>query len=241
MKSILRSQRNKIYNFAMVLVSLIALGIFVQSCSKENDYLDKSTYLDINTSTNQMFTTYELNILSEAFQRIDKHVAFVNNEYVITIQSGKDINVSDKLFSILKRSIKQLNYQSANRDFFVSHGMVVNDFNESIPRLKSSTEITYGLGYYQTQTIMTHNEAIKLMNTMQTVYSHASFWGALIAAGITNPLASTLVAAWGYLSGLQWGSMETNYLNGPQTGMTLYETTFTGSSLPGYTVYSTSY
>jgi hypothetical protein len=213
----------------------------MQSCSKDDGYLDKNTYLDINISINQLFTTYELNILSEAFQRIDKHIEFINNEYVITIQSGKDINVSDKLFSILKKSIEQKNYQSANRDFFISHGVIVDDFKESIPRLKSNTEVIYRLGYYQTITTLTHGEAIALMNAMQTTYTHAGFWGALPAGLTGGVVGSTLFAAWAYLSSLEWGSMESSYLSGPQTGMTLYKTTFSGSMLPGYSTYSISY
>jgi hypothetical protein len=50
MKNIFRNQKNRIYNFAIVLVSVVSLGFFMQSCDNFEDFnsVDPSTELNID-------------------------------------------------------------------------------------------------------------------------------------------------------------------------------------------------
>lgn len=95
---------NKI-NFFSVLVMLIAVCFSFQSCNNDADnfVLENSSqkYLDLNVDTNIEFTSAELNILKEAFQRIDPYIVVEDDKYVLTIQSYKELNMSETLFDYL--------------------------------------------------------------------------------------------------------------------------------------------
>lgn len=217
---------NKI-NFFSVLVMLIAVCFSFQSCNNDADnfVLENSSqkYLDLNVDTNIEFTSAELNILKEAFQRIDPYIVVEDDKYVLTIQSYKELNMSETLFDYLCVSIDIANETCSS-----------NRINIPMTRVKGGSEAvtTMGLGYYQTTIYLSPADTANLIEAMKTTSNKTEAIGVLIARNMGQPIVGYLMAAYGYFSSLNWQNVQNQYEKSGSNGAKLIETTFTSATVP---------
>ncbi|HTO14565.1 MAG TPA: hypothetical protein VLZ83_02290 [Edaphocola sp.] len=227
-------KKNDTFSIRIILVSIITFGIMMQSCeiADQSLFFDEKTgyseYLDVNVhNNNKAFTERELKIINEAFMRIDKYlseksdIAFIlNNKQEV----GTSLNISQNLFEHLLLGINK---------------------GESIPippiRLKAGIETEHGPNYFIRSVQLSHSETIALMNAMQTVNSHSSQWGGVIASIVGTPAAGYLIGGKFYLEGLHWSHMEDNYLQGSQNGAEYIETTMISPTGMTHTSYQFIY
>lgn len=207
----------------VLLARIIAFGCIIQSCHKEDNILtlhensNYSDYLNVDVHNHTTaFNTKEIEIVVEAFRRIDKYLAEKNDIAYISDNKREvriKLNISENLFEYLLLGVNNSiqNYQI---------------------RLRSEVEYHRGIGSSMRSVRLSHAETIALMNGMQTAASHTGFWGGLGAgaagtlAGIVGSTAATvLVGGRFYLEGLSWANMENNYLQGSQGGAEYIETT----------------
>jgi len=203
MKSIYKNNKIKIFIWGLTLACVVSLGIFIQGCSQEDDYMNNIInnndieYLDLDVASTTAFTQTELNIIANAGKRITEHIIFDkdNNKYVYQLKSPSEINVSERLF----------NYIYSSLHIEVS----------SVPRLKSDLEstLTTGLGYYQVSSNLTDQETIELM---QGIINYLSFPGVLISAsGLIQafkgtPYVGFVTALAGILLSVEWLNVDFN-------------------------------
>lgn len=69
----------------------------------------KAEYLDIETSNLQNTTDEQKQILRKAKDRTERYVTLENNQYVLNASKASDLNMSERLFELIKSTIKQSN------------------------------------------------------------------------------------------------------------------------------------
>ena len=243
-------KKNKIRKcwLSVSFIGMISLGIFIQSCNKEDDNVNAEylydmdmKYLDLDVTSTTAFTNAELNTIANAIQRIDKHIVFDkdNNKYVFQLKSSAEINVSQRLFD------------------YIYAGIGINPsnvpFNSSnVPRLKGDdleNTTIFGFGYIQSIYSLTHQEALELMQNMNSFFLHAGGAGGATAATLMYYFKAskyaTLVAALAgvvvYAEATYWSTAYDNYVNkGNGKGMYFIITTFTAPIIP-YATYQFNY
>jgi len=238
MKKIYKNNKMKFLVWGLAITFAVSLGIFVQGCSQEDDFMDNITndnnvkYLDLDVTNTTSFTKTELDLMANAVKRISDHLVFDkdNNKYVFSLKSPVEINVSERLFN------------------YIYSGMGTYTTN-NIPRLKDDCECTtvWGIGYYQTSCGMTDQQTIGIMQGMNNFYSLGGYpitvSGLLLSfkaspyVGFVTSMASALLGA----EASTWSQMYNQYVNtSNRTGSTFSSTTFTASTVP-YTVNQFNY
>ena len=234
MKLIYKNQKIKIFSLLLMLVGMISLGFFVQSCTEDaldnnmnEDMSINAKYLDLDVISTTAFTKTQLDLMANAVQRITDHLVFdkENNKYVFGLKSPAEINVSERLFN------------------YIYSGMGVYTKNTML-RFKGDTECktTWGIGYYQTTCTLTDRETKDLLQAVKAYLSGiggVAQLATIIEAFKTTPYATVitaLVGAYTYLETSHVDSIYDKYVNSSQTGSTYTTTTFTASTVP-YTTY----
>ncbi|MDR1582970.1 MAG: hypothetical protein LBS55_06890 [Prevotellaceae bacterium] len=100
-----------------LLIGLISFGFAIQSCNNDTDdeiiTMEKfSTFLDIELESiqnNTQLSTVDIEVMREAQKRIDPYVVYEKNQYKMTIKSGYEVNISERLFSFMTDVIYQSN------------------------------------------------------------------------------------------------------------------------------------
>lgn len=69
----------------------------------------KKEYLDMDTTNLQNSTAEQKLILKKATNRIDPFVKFENKIFVTTVSKASDVNMSERLFELMKKAMKQSN------------------------------------------------------------------------------------------------------------------------------------
>jgi hypothetical protein len=69
----------------------------------------KKEYLDLDTSNFKNPTAEQLLILNKAKDRMDPFVKYQNKEFVLIITKASELNMSERLFELMKKTIKQSN------------------------------------------------------------------------------------------------------------------------------------
>jgi len=200
MKKIYKNKTNRILSLVLGLAVMVALGVFMQSCSSEdfesNDKISNATkYLDLNVKSNKEFTPAELEILVSAIQRASKYLVFDGEEYLFTLESAKKINISDRLFDYIYPSMQNMRPNTTG-----------------IPRLKSTCETTSGWGWTQTKCTVSDAEMIQicqaLINTAGQT-SHLMSWIALAVSKV--PLLAAAVTIYAQAISAQGMTISNSY------------------------------
>lgn len=69
----------------------------------------KAEYLDMETANSQNMTVEQKQIYQKAINRIERYVDFENNQYVLKVSKASDLNMSERLFELMKNTINQSN------------------------------------------------------------------------------------------------------------------------------------
>ncbi|GHT25646.1 hypothetical protein FACS189430_12280 [Bacteroidia bacterium] len=142
---------NKVSAISVVVFALV-IG-FMVGCQKEEDVDDINLpYLELNASDLSKLSEDELNTLKLAKERIEKYVYSDNGVFELRLKSGKQVNISDDLFSHFDSSIKRANQMIKKDGLVISQNRLVKP-QSLTPRLKSGNESPYqnsGTGVYFT-------------------------------------------------------------------------------------------
>jgi len=132
MKLIYKNQKIKIFSLLLMLVGMISLGFFVQSCSNEVD--------DYSTNAN-VETRWDANAIAT------KYLELVDNQYVLNLSEGKAVSLGiDKAnYDRMQEEIRQTNAfiiecQAKGAQIYVNDPQKIQ-VSSSIIRLKSDSEI----------------------------------------------------------------------------------------------------
>jgi hypothetical protein len=154
----------------------------------------------------------------KAIQRMDKYIVLTNNEFILKVNSGKEINMSENLFESCKGLKDYANKLIAKQILTVYSGkLYANKFSDSnlinVPRLKSgdensgTTECTYSWSgcdlYLSNSTLQSIDNACQNSATGTTVGT-----GVLLVLGYFFPEVVTDVApnAMAYLATMLSGA-----------------------------------
>ena len=69
----------------------------------------KLEYLDMDTTNLQNATAEQKSILKKATKRMDPFVKYENKIFVTTVSKASEINMSERLFELMKKAMKQTN------------------------------------------------------------------------------------------------------------------------------------
>ena len=109
---------------ALAVMIVFCLGVF-QSCSNEDIPLaSQQEYLDLDVANLQNPSEEQKIILKKAKDRIDPYVVLNNKEYSVTVTSGTEIQMSERLFDLMTSNIKNIN-------LFVKNLNVIADNKDS--------------------------------------------------------------------------------------------------------------
>ncbi|MDR3185181.1 MAG: hypothetical protein LBT49_07240, partial [Prevotellaceae bacterium] len=137
MKNIFKNQKNRIYNFAIVLVSIISLGFFMQSCSHEDDIFSDTIAVD----------TQQANLIAS------EYLELIGEQYVLNLSEEDAIalGISKFDYNRMQTEIEQTNLEieqcmkNTNNRIQLIDSKSLNDIREkeigsNILRLKNGTE-----------------------------------------------------------------------------------------------------
>lgn len=112
---------NKLFRKIMLCTSLgftiTAVSLSVQGCSSDSDDSleakpqKEEIYEYLECSEDDIFSKRGMEVLSEAFQRIGDKLVVESDTCYLTVDSAKDFNMSDYLFSMVKQSVGNANMQ----------------------------------------------------------------------------------------------------------------------------------
>ena len=214
---------------------MTVLCVLLYSCTKDEELMpnNSSKYLNIEIPENHNFSDNQKELLCVAFERVGQFVQIDKTGALMLIGSAQDANMSEELYSYIKERIEIANKQRQLNIQLVEAGVITNDLYgiNYIPRTKSAsseTSTNSGVGWSSSTTILSHDDAIKLMNGMQTTHPWAGL--ATILTSFAAPVQSAIAGAYCGLQSLHWGNIENNYLSGSQQGIRIT-----------YMTYSTSY
>lgn len=228
---------------------LLGTNLFIQSCNNDlNDIPNISNsnrtleYLDCPT---EVTTETELKIIDEAFQRIGKNFIVEEDTCYLTISSVKELNISDKVFSLVKRTINSANRQYRLYVYFEKHEeygiKLKNPFqlNLNYTTTRAYNEVYVGPQFTMTSITLSHNEVNTVINEMRTCIDEISLFIHFSNLGFDNDTISHLVDLYFILTDEQLSSIQEDYAkSGSTNGITLIETT-TWSATTG--ISSTTY
>ena len=209
----------------IVLVSLTLSAVF-QGCEKE-ELFSQGTYLDVDM-TQGVLSESDMEIYKQAVERMDEFVKVKNNKYTTSLKSGVSINISEELFSLLKKQMEHSNLLIKEEGLILSGKTVRTPIpNEElgsfeIPRLKSGTTESEEGGIDQClYTIYWSGIDITLYISNRTLFYSASALGAaaIVAGLVPDPTVSKIVAACCGLAGIAGGALVYEYPNGIIVGI----------------------
>jgi hypothetical protein len=249
MRTNILKNANKI---TVVIVALVA-GCLV-GCQKEEftDQTEVFLDLDIAALSDGSLTEQELFILQKGQKLIDAHAKYQNGKFILTVKDGSEIGISDRLFNFYIEAIENINKQIKGLDLIEIEPLIFQNVDnitiKPVIRLKNETEnnsntsssmsSSYGPGYYQVTLNLTHTDAMNYINNMQTANSVSGFIASL-GSSLASLCGGFLTSSYSLLNGLAWGDIESSYLNNSsQQGIRIVQTTYTGSTIPGYTFYA---
>lgn len=80
------------------LISIAIFSIVFQGCEKD-DYLPNidMPYLELSSSIENL-NSQDIDIINQAKERLDEYVSPVKGRFILSLKSGKQVNISDELF-----------------------------------------------------------------------------------------------------------------------------------------------
>lgn len=183
-------------------------------------------------------------IIDKAFQRIGDRFVIEDDTCYLTVQSAKDMNMSDAVFDLVKQSVNSLNAQYAAYVYFENNekGIIIRNPFEMRPPIattRATSESTSGPNMITTTTVLNNEETITVLNAMRSASDKTSFYASLLAGGLSGAVAGALVSIYCGASSSQLSAIQDEYArSGSTNGITLTET-YMWSSTTG--VGSTSY
>lgn len=244
---------NRVFNFVTFCVSigmLMALVSLFQGCSSDIDETFETNnesavitkYLDCPSD---LSPEEELMIKDQAFQRIGDRFVIEDDTCYLTVQSAKDMNMSDAVFDLVKQTVNSLNAQYAAYVYFKNNdkGIIIrNPFEMQFPvaSTRVTSETTYVPYMITTTTVLNHVETITILNAMRNAIDKTSFYSSLIAGGLSGTVAGALAAVYGGLSSSKLAKIQDEYArSGSTNGITLIERyQYSPYSGMGFTAYS---
>ena len=198
---------------------------FGEMLEKENEPV-AGKYLDCS---DDLSPEEELIIIDEAFQRIEDHFVVEDDICYLTVYSAKDMNMSDAVFGLVKKTVNRLNMQYEAYSYFKNNteGIIIRNpfelkFRIATPRAQS--EMIGGPQMMTKLTILDNQETITVLNAMRTANITITFLEVLAAGGIYGTLASTIVTIYGGLTDAQLSKIQDDYArSGSTNGITLKE------------------
>jgi hypothetical protein len=131
---------------AYYLFFIAIFGAILWSCSSDesespNNQICKE-YLDLDVNNIKSFTYEDKQILDAAKSRMDQVVTINDNKYVLTVSSGKEINMSERLFQSFIRAITITNQKIATGELFLYNNKLYGNDTTSInvSRIKTRSE-----------------------------------------------------------------------------------------------------
>lgn len=228
MKITYRDLKNNFLSMVLILTSIASLAIFVQSCSSDEDEFNSNhagittRYLDINVMSNTKFTPKEMEILASAIERASKYLVFDGEKYVFELESGNEINISNRLFEYIYPSMQNVEVNLMG-----------------IPRLKFDSEFKSGIGYTQYTMNLTHKEALEYYQAMSSANSYGSTALSAIV-GSVNAGVGTAIAVGGLIYGETLSYKYSQYVNsGSSRGITIVVTNTYTPNIPGCNIQTT--
>ncbi|MDR0574021.1 MAG: hypothetical protein LBG96_08350 [Tannerella sp.] len=164
MKSILENKKSRIFSLGIVLAGIISLGIFAQSCSNEDEYINS----DNNSKLELLINSSEYKTLNNNLESFGENLKS-NYSKLSNVEKGRVLDILDivktdtnsqeeleilfkEFNAILKidfntttirisENVAELNlYKEVNNISNKEFTVAVNKFPNSIPRLKSGFE-----------------------------------------------------------------------------------------------------
>jgi hypothetical protein len=131
--------KNILKHSSIVAIAIVTLvtGMLV-GCQKEEVINDDMPYLEISSNISNL-TESDIKILGLAKERIEKYVNSESGIFELTVNSAKQINVSEELFEYFNNTIKQANSLIQNTGYVISENRLIKK-GQLIPRIKSGSE-----------------------------------------------------------------------------------------------------
>jgi hypothetical protein len=137
MKSIFKNQKNRIFSSSMVWVSIIALGIFMQSCDRNEDFisytqgqkylLEKSSFIGEEHNTNMQRIYEELSLRTKSDGGFV--YKFTKENVVEIIKSKTEKVIVDRASLYANQPDKQYVEELVNMAFFVDKSVRLKNTN----------------------------------------------------------------------------------------------------------------
>jgi hypothetical protein len=132
-----------------VIIAIFVASCFMTGCQKEEEEINESVEfldLDISALSSEIQESDRL-IVEAAKDRIDPYVIYENGQYKISIKSGRQIQISDRLFQMFINTIESSN-QSLNELKSNTGVAIVQDIKDKkilhIVELKNSVRLKSG-------------------------------------------------------------------------------------------------
>lgn len=90
------------YLMSLLVIVAISSALILTGCKKENDEL-----LDIAMSTK--LTAEQWAVYNEATRRIEPHVTFEEGQFVMSLNAGYKVGISERLFDIIRGEMENTN------------------------------------------------------------------------------------------------------------------------------------
>lgn len=218
-------------------ITVAFLFMFVSSCEKNTLSQEKSPFLDLNIVENSIFSESEFMILAEAYKRVDNFIVYDNGRHYLTINSAKEINISERLLHYIRETIELANKQEEFYRILSKEGikfvkpkhLQINSF----PRVRSGGEeseggysIYHGIGYVIESVTLNHDESIFLLNSLQSAAGDAGEFASWMSfgAGLYNVYMGgmgLILSSYAYLQTSSFSRMENQYIDsGSISGIT---------------------
>jgi hypothetical protein len=109
----------------LLLCTLMALP----GCQKGivgKNAVSRENFIDVDSlGTRKVYSAKDAKLLEEAISRMDKHIVIKNGLYSLNIENGDVIEVSDRVFNLLKNAMLYTNDQITKGVLVINNGTLM--------------------------------------------------------------------------------------------------------------------
>ncbi len=119
------------------LMSIATLSIVFQGCEKEELARNiDMPYLELSSSIDNLGSK-DYDVISQAKERLEEYISSDKDKFILKINSGEQVNMSDELFEFFVISISNANDRLKDKNFMIKDDRVIAKVKAEILRLKS--------------------------------------------------------------------------------------------------------
>lgn len=195
--------------FAMVAVTVALM----QSCNTDGDKMLVDSSMQYLNITDMGSSVGDLVILQEAQKRLDPYVKIKNGKYVMTVSSGDQLRMSERVFNMMMEALKITNSKIDKGELYILNGELLctelsfesfpltrgdgdGESDPSKPKTvttnywwgsKSTTNYSgdYAWNYYKTTSDVSNNIGVVLAAMAYGANKLPGIYGVVVGEGLT--------------------------------------------------------